>query len=126
MPDSYNTQYLKEMSSAGELRWKANERSKRSFRKKRNLILWLLGNKCVHCGFSDPRALQIDHVHGEANKNGRLQGSAYYREILESIEQGEEKYQLLCANCNWIKRVENKECYKRIRTPKNPSFKERS
>ena len=23
-----------------------------------------LGNVCVRCGFSDPRALQIDHVNG--------------------------------------------------------------
>ena len=113
----YLRRYLKEKSSAGEFKWKANERSKKYFRARRELILWLLGNKCARCGFTDSRALQIDHKNGGANKEGRLRGSKYYKEILESIERGEEKYQLLCANCNWIKRVEQKECYKRIKKP---------
>jgi len=49
----------------------------------RQKVVDSLGGVCVRCGFSDIRALQIDHI-----KN---------------------KYQLLCANCNWIKRYEDKE-----------------
>ena len=29
--------------------------------------------------------------------------------VKESIKNNYNKYQLLCANCNWIKRYENKE-----------------
>jgi hypothetical protein len=114
----YQKDYLKEKSSSHEFRWKANERAKAYFRRKRELIIWLLGSKCRSCSFIDKRALQIDHVYGGGNQVGRQQGASYYKEILESIERGENKYQLLCANCNWIKRVEQKECYKRIRTTK--------
>lgn len=66
-----------------------------------------LGGKCVECGFSDYRALQVDHIEGgghHENKNGRNQ--AVYSKIAKGETDG---YQLLCANCNWIKRAENNE-----------------
>ena len=56
----------------------------------------------------DERTLQIDHISG----NGKLEimsfknRTDYYCHVLENKEN---KYQLLCANCNWIKRYENKE-----------------
>lgn len=77
----------------------------------RLLILGKLGNKCLHCGFKDYRALQIDHVNGGGKKeiNSQSSRSAYYKLVLASVENNENKYQLLCANCNWIKRFENKE-----------------
>ena len=66
-----------------------------------------LGDKCVGCGFEDERALQIDHVRGGGLKERRALGSsgAVYRRVLKYPED----YQLLCANCNRIKCVENGE-----------------
>jgi hypothetical protein len=63
-----------------------------------------LGGICVRCGFSDVRALQIDHVSGGGRKELAAIGRCgiYRRVIKESAD-----YQLLCANCNWIKRSEN-------------------
>jgi hypothetical protein len=74
-------------------------------------ILTLLGGKCVKCGFSDIRALQIDHVNGGGVKHykGRSSSIRYNKDILDEIKEGSGKYQLLCANCNWIKRYENGE-----------------
>jgi hypothetical protein len=72
----------------------------------------LLGDKCVKCGFTDNRALQIDHIYGGGyieRKEYNKSPSKYYKNILVSILQTEKKYQLLCANCNWIKRFENNE-----------------
>ena len=70
----------------------------------------LLGNKCIRCGFSDRRALQIDHINGGGVKERKtLNIKDYCRVVLKSIKNNENKYQLLCANCNWIKRFENKE-----------------
>ncbi len=78
--------------------------------KKRQLILDILGNKCCRCGFSDYRALQIDHVNGNGAAETRgLSQKTYLNKILRSLQNGEGKYQLLCANCNWIKRYENNE-----------------
>lgn len=70
----------------------------------------LLGNKCVKCGFSDRRALQIDHIKGGGIKERRIGNTRqFHRKVLTSVKKSEHKYQLLCANCNWIKRFENGE-----------------
>ena len=70
-----------------------------------------MGGKCVRCGFSDPRALQIDHINGGGSKERKERGfnGNFHRHVLKSFINKENKYQLLCANCNWIKRVENNE-----------------
>jgi hypothetical protein len=77
----------------------------------KNLVVEKMGKKCIKCGFNDSRALQIDHINGGGTKELRSIGSkAIYRRILKmSINEMNNKYQLLCANCNWIKRYENDE-----------------
>jgi len=72
-------------------------------------VIEILGGKCLHCGFSDYRALQIDHVNGDSPTDGRVTGSSYFKRVTESVKQNENRYQLLCSNCNWIKRYEKKE-----------------
>lgn len=75
-------------------------------------MLTTLGGKCKKCGFADSRALQVDHINGGGNKermSGRTSGY-YFKNVTESFLRGENKYQLLCANCNWVKRHENNEC----------------
>lgn len=69
----------------------------------------LLGTECVRCGFSDPRALQIDHIEGKGHQQRKAITKNFYRVVVEEILSGENKYQILCANCNWIKRSENNE-----------------
>lgn len=68
----------------------------------RRAALDVLGGVCVGCGFDDHRALQIDHING---------GGGRERAIIKSRDAFNKKviadqagYQLLCANCNWIKR----------------------
>ena len=66
-----------------------------------------LGSMCVECGIEDIRVLQIDHIHGGGSKEFKKIGNrAVYRKIIAG-EVGE--FQLLCANCNWIKRFEQEE-----------------
>lgn len=74
----------------------------------RQKVLFHLGGCCVRCGFKDSRALQIDHVHGDgllhrSTTNWRWR----YQEVLDSASG--DTFQLLCANCNWIKRAEQNE-----------------
>lgn len=74
----------------------------------------VLGGVCARCGFSDRRALQIDHVDGDgwrARKGGKSggHGTPLFKLVIESAQKGENRYQLLCANCNWIKKHENDE-----------------
>jgi hypothetical protein len=74
-------------------------------------VLQLLGGKCARCGFSDPRALQIDHVNGDGCTDGRTRQNKEFlrRWIRRHPEEARRFYQVLCANCNWIKRDEEGE-----------------
>ena len=89
-------------------------------RKLRQEVIKKLGGKCVRCGFTDVRALQVDHVNGGGTREKKsLSSLAFTHRILEDTKGN---YQLLCANCNWIKRYEKKENAKIIRCKKNPSW----
>lgn len=74
----------------------------------RQRVFEILGSACVRCGFSDPRALQVDHRNGGgAEERRKVHGSpGVYRRILAGHAAD---YQILCANCNWIKRYEREE-----------------
>jgi len=76
----------------------------------RTAVFDILGARCSKCGFSDIRALQIDHINGGGSKQRKVNGGRYiYSLVLRNIEEGKNDYQILCANCNWIKRVINNE-----------------
>lgn len=76
----------------------------------KNKLFDILGGKrCVICGFSDIRALQFDHINGDGYKERRKCAITYYYKYINDPELAKKKFQVLCANCNWIKRYENKE-----------------
>jgi hypothetical protein len=110
---SCNNGYRKQYYLKNKGRWKPAKRPTKE-RRKANLLAWKmgafkhLGGVCVHCGFSDIRALQIDHVNGGGCKEARLGliTTIKYKAVMTD-KTG--KYQLLCANCNWIKNHERKE-----------------
>ena len=77
--------------------------------KQRNKIIELLGGKCVKCGFNDIRALTIDHVFGGGTDERKNIGGGYYSHVLKKIENNTNEYQILCCNCNQIKKIENNE-----------------
>lgn len=73
----------------------------------REKIFSILGHVCVRCGYTDKRALQVDHIHGGGNaENRKMTRDQFYRRV---IEVGKAEYQILCANCNVIKNIENQE-----------------
>lgn len=80
-------------------------------RRIRQRLINLLGGKCKKCGFSDKRALQVDHINagGSQERKQRNYVGNFHNHVRNSILNNENKYQLLCANCNWIKRFENNE-----------------
>lgn len=83
---------------------------------KKSELFDTMGGKCSRCGFSDYRALQIDHINGDGAKDKELKisnGNPYFKKVLDSFVKKEGRYQLLCSNCNWIKRFENNEHIKR-------------
>lgn len=63
-----------------------------------------LGNECVTCGFSDPRVLEFDHIQNDGSTDRRIRPM---RTLLRDILRGTElNIQILCSNCNSIKRFE--------------------
>ena len=79
-----------------------------SYLKLRHAAIQHLGGKCRACGYSqDERALQIDHVNGD----GRAQRKELSnRQILRAaLADAGRCFQLLCANCNQIKRFDEEE-----------------
>ena len=82
--------------------------------KLRQKVISFLGGRCKICGFSDSRALQIDHVHGGGNKELRS-GLSYYTHSRNVMSDTTGKYQLLCANCNWIKKHVQEETTKKFK-----------
>jgi hypothetical protein len=70
---------------------------------------------CNICGFDDMRALCLDHINNDGNKdrvkimgkNYAGSGSRFYVKLRQlGYPDG---YQTLCANCNLIKEIKNKE-----------------
>lgn len=90
--------------------FKENQKKNRYKRlmKMKNIRLQLiqkLGGKCK-CGFSDIRALQIDYKKGGHSKISKHYAEQYMKLIKHT---NLDDWQVLCANCNWIKRYENNE-----------------
>ena len=81
-----------------------------------------LGGKCTQCGFTDLRALQIDHIDGSGGIRRKTVGcKKLYKYIkVTPIEVLRQQLQVLCANCNWIKRQTNKEGRQQVILWSNP------
>jgi hypothetical protein len=75
----------------------------------RQKLVEMLGGVCARCGFADKRALQIDHINGDGANDRKLLRGGIFAYYLDVPEHAREKLQVLCANCNWIKRAENSE-----------------
>jgi len=87
----------------------------------RDALITVLGSKCScehtdcwhdgPCKVTDGRCLQIDHVNGDGNvdRHRFATDDAMFRHYLENFGSEGCKVQVLCANCNWIKRLWNEE-----------------
>jgi hypothetical protein len=90
---------------------KGYESRRKARNKKRQFILDFFGGKCVKCGFSDPRALQMDHKNGRKGEKRLGNIDKRYRFVRDFPKEARKIYQMLCANCNFIKMEENGEYY---------------
>ena len=105
-----------------EYRKRSNECTRKGQRKLLALVFQKYGNRCNNSicnwvnldgtsGCTDIRCLQIDHVNGGGVREAKaLSYTVRLRRYLNDISGA---YQLLCANCNWIKRSMNNEQKKR-------------
>ena len=61
----------------------------------------IFGKRCIKCGFDDVRALQLDHVNGGGAEERRTKTAV---QVWRNAINHPQYYQMLCANCNSIKR----------------------
>ena len=96
------------------LRQKAADRRSRI----RAAVLSLLGNRCANpncrhlnqdgtLGCKDERLLQIDHIHGNGTKERKRLGNNPYAVFIKVLRDQGKGYRLLCAQCNWLHRIED-------------------
>jgi len=68
-------------------------------------------NCCVLCGFTDIRALSIDHINGGGHQHvkeiKKTSGCSFYSWLIKNNYP--EGYQVLCMNCQFIKRDQKSE-----------------
>jgi len=112
----YNRALRERYARDATFRAKKRAVAKRTFTPEKRRAYWadlkvrafevLGGPQCRVCGFDDARALQIDHVDGLGHlrrKEHAETGRNLYTKVIQNNGRG---YQVLCANCNWIKRWE--------------------
>ena len=104
-------------SAGGVVSPEAKRRGEMAYKKRLKAKAYSkLGNRCANpnCGWrnvdgsvgcTDIRCLQVDHVHGGGRKERTKPGFYTGKIYLLVLDDEGGKYQLLCANCNWIKRV---------------------
>lgn len=81
----------------------------------RREVLQLLGGRCASkdcrwlsadgsLGCTDLLCLQVDHVYDDGYTDRKGGTHQYWAKVRLAVKQGSDRYQLLCANCNWKKR----------------------
>jgi hypothetical protein len=107
------SKYMKGYRIKNKGKIKKQQRKNNTCTRIRNEIISLLGKKCSNIfnlphpdWCNDLSCLQIDHVNDNGHKERTMFKTTYkhYEYILQQIKVGSKNYQLLCANCNWIKR----------------------
>ena len=74
-------------------------------KKIKDLLFGMYGKSCSCCGFTDIRALTLDHIKNNgADERKRLGEQGVYRRAVEMYRP--EEYRILCMNCQFIKRIE--------------------
>lgn len=90
----------------GDLYEKRLERNTKAAGRRKEKVFAHYGKQCAICGFSDMRALSIDHVNqdGAKHTNGggktRLRGQLLYRWLV--VNNFPDGFRTLCGNCQSI------------------------
>lgn len=84
---------------------------KAHIRQLRKEMIDAYGGKCTCCGESEPIFLQLDHINNDGNVERRKHGNHVVEwQELKKRNWPKENHQLLCANCNHGKRMNNGIC----------------
>lgn len=106
--NAYTKKYRK--TPKGRLIWLATMKRRNEKLRLEVLRFYSPNLTCQRCGCNDIRALSIDHIRGgglKHRKELKLINQKFYRWLKKNNYPFE--YQVLCMNCQWVKRHENNE-----------------
>jgi hypothetical protein len=85
---------------------KYRKQSRDAKKRLKESVFDIYGRICKRCGFTDIRALTLDHIKNNGNKERKEIGErgVYYRSLDSKFHS---EYQTLCMNCQFIKRYEH-------------------
>jgi len=117
----YHAKHKDEINARRRARWKIGKTRPRFLKHLRELRLELKNEvfshycgkpvKCQMCSYDDIRALSIDHIGGGGSKHRKYIGCGGGKGMYTWIKKNNypEGFQVLCMNCQFIKRDENRE-----------------
>ena len=74
-------------------------------RKQRAKLITLMGGECNTCGYKGS-ALQVDHVNNDGHLERNEAHGYSQAKINRAYKVDPSRFQLLCSNCKWEKRVD--------------------
>lgn len=92
-----------------------NVSKRKKYQEKKDLVIDILGgNFCKQCNCNNLKCLDIDHIHNDGNKERRRSktGLTLFNYIINNPIESKKNLQILCRNCNQIKKdiVKNGKC----------------
>jgi len=100
-----NIRQRERRAASPEMQEKHKESNRQCHARLRQRVIDALGGVCTKCGWDDPRALHVDHVHGGGGKHRKsMSGTALYKHFIANAHTGE--YELLCSNHNQQKKID--------------------
>ena len=98
---------LTEYRNRPEVKARMNSKDSINYHQRRQVFFDILGSDCKSCGFKDKRALQIDHINDDGGQQRKKFGGSAneYKYYAKNRDEIHINFQILCANCNWIKRA---------------------
>lgn len=99
---------LDELASCGMCRERGRKKMQETYRDIRREVLQIYGGRCVCCGNSNPKYLQLDHVNNDGGMERKqlpphVRGGQFYKYVLK-LGYIRSDLQLLCANCHNARR----------------------
>lgn len=103
----YCSERCRALARSARLSPRAAPKRREAYRRMKDRAYALLGGyKCVgykiNCEETREPCLGIDHIHGDGSKERRANrsGISQYKRVIKNPS----RYQVLCHNCNWMKR----------------------
>lgn len=114
---TYHQKWFRELYKLSDKHQKHLEWQRTKIKRAREWVqVYLRNHPCIKCGFTNPIALDFDHIDksGGYNRYTRVFALKNRGYSIARLEEEISKCQVLCANCHRIKTAEEQGWYKNL------------